>query len=596
MTARERLAWAALVGFGLVIRLADLGARAMSHDESLHAMYSRYLATGAGYKHNPMMHGPLLFHLNALVDLVLPDTDFTYRLVPALLGAGAVAMLILYRRWLGRKGAWWAAALVCVEPSLLFYSRYLRNDIHIVVFTLLMAWALLRYRETRAPRHLLWLATGLGLAFATKEVSFIHGTVFGCACLVFATVDLAKARTFRISAFARHPHTQSAALLLLLALPFASPLLLRDLPWDELAKEPEATQRRVIAVALAVFLPAAGAGIAYFHYVGRLRTWIASLCLFWTLQIPLYTTFFTNTLYGLASGVGGSLGYWLPQHDVVRGNPHPLFYLSLLLLYTPVLLVALGLSARHPRRGLTPFLLFWTLGNLAVYSWAGERMPWLLTHITLPLCLLAGPVLTRAWQAAPSWRSRLSRVVLAAGCVHLVFNAFLAAGPHRDGPVEPLVYAHSGPNLKTAVDLIDAHLTRYPGTSGFMDPQYTWPMIWYFRDLPVRARELSLGEIPDDVLVLLVPPGDRDLCMRRGWTPRLTVRMTTWPRPQYHELSRKNLANLIRHRSTRRKLTPYLLHRGQPEWGPREWPGPHRFLLLTRSPFETTGKTGPETP
>lgn len=586
MSPRERLAWAALIGFSLVVRLAGLGVRAMSHDESLHAVYSRYLATGAGYQHNPMMHGPFLFHLNALVDLLLPDSDFTYRLAPALFGAGAVALLILYRRWLGPKGAWWAGALISVEPSLLFYSRYLRNDIYIVVFTLLMAWALLRYRDTRSPRYLLWLSGALGLSFVTKEVCFIHGAVFGSACLVFATLDVFRTKPFRFSVWMRHPFTQCAALMLLLALPFASPLLQRHLPWDRLAAEPEALQRRILAAALGVFVLAVAAGTAYFHTVGRLRTWFAALCMFWTIQITLYSTLFSNLLYGLAGGVGGSLGYWLKQHGVQRGNPHPLFYISLLVLYAPVLFVGLGAGLRRPRRGLHPFLLFWTLGNLAVYSWAGERMPWLLTHITLPLCLLTGPLLARVRAASPSWKTHAAQGGLALGVLHLMCNAFLAIGPHQEGPTEPLVYAHSGPRVKTAVALIEERLNRYPGTIGVMDPDFTWPMIWYFRDLPVHGRDVTTHELSDEVVVLLVPPADRDLWMDRGWTPRLTVRMTTWPRPHYHELSGENILKLFRHASTRRKLLPYLLRRGQPEWGPREWPGPHRFLLMTRHPFE----------
>jgi uncharacterized protein (TIGR03663 family) len=35
------------------------------------------------------------------------------------------------------------------------------------------------------------------------------------------------------------------------------------------------------------------------------------------------------------------------------------------------------------------FLAFWFVGALVAFSWAGEKMPWLLTHIALPGCLLA---------------------------------------------------------------------------------------------------------------------------------------------------------------------------------------------------------------
>ncbi|HEY4691621.1 MAG TPA: hypothetical protein VIK33_20095, partial [Anaerolineae bacterium] len=65
------LTWeTALVGIllivALVTRLWILDARVMSHDESLHVFYSWQLATGKGFAHNPMMHGPFLFEATAL--------------------------------------------------------------------------------------------------------------------------------------------------------------------------------------------------------------------------------------------------------------------------------------------------------------------------------------------------------------------------------------------------------------------------------------------------------------------------------------------------------------------------------------------------
>ena len=55
----ELAAYAGLLVVAGVMRLWDLGSRAMHHDESLHAFYSWTLYKGDGYQHNPMMHGPL---------------------------------------------------------------------------------------------------------------------------------------------------------------------------------------------------------------------------------------------------------------------------------------------------------------------------------------------------------------------------------------------------------------------------------------------------------------------------------------------------------------------------------------------------------
>jgi hypothetical protein len=53
----EGLLWFILAVLTVFLRLWMLGARVMSHDESLHVYYSWLLANGNGYAHNPMMHG-----------------------------------------------------------------------------------------------------------------------------------------------------------------------------------------------------------------------------------------------------------------------------------------------------------------------------------------------------------------------------------------------------------------------------------------------------------------------------------------------------------------------------------------------------------
>ena len=64
----------------------NLGARTQSHDESLHTLYSWKLYAGDGYEHNPMMHGPFLFHINALFYFLFGVSDFTARMSAAVFG------------------------------------------------------------------------------------------------------------------------------------------------------------------------------------------------------------------------------------------------------------------------------------------------------------------------------------------------------------------------------------------------------------------------------------------------------------------------------------------------------------------------------
>jgi uncharacterized protein (TIGR03663 family) len=177
------------------------------------------------------------------------------------------------------------------------------------------------------------------------------------------------------------------------------------------------------------------------------------------IYIALYTSLFSN-INGIGTGAFGSIGYWLAQQDVRRGD-QPWFYYGLLIpIYEPLIILfgAIGILyfawrgvqalvtddrraallfvlavlffpiaipvfivlmlVRAFRRapedaapvvpGVTPgfnagkrvefaefrpflalFLTAWFLGAFALYSWAGEKMPWLMIHMVQPLAFLA---------------------------------------------------------------------------------------------------------------------------------------------------------------------------------------------------------------
>ena len=119
----ESVAWILLFVVGAVARFYDLGVRAMSHDESLHALYAYYLYDNGTYEHNPMMHGPFRYHVTALVYFLFGDSDTTARLAPALMGLGVMAVVYLYRRYICRLGAISAGVMVAISPSFVFQSR-----------------------------------------------------------------------------------------------------------------------------------------------------------------------------------------------------------------------------------------------------------------------------------------------------------------------------------------------------------------------------------------------------------------------------------------------------------------------------------------
>ena len=94
----EIVLYIAIFMVAIVTRFYDLGARVMSHDESLHTLYSWNLYAGKGYQHDPLMHGPFLFHANALIYFLFGDNDFTARTAPALFGIVLVILPYWFRQ------------------------------------------------------------------------------------------------------------------------------------------------------------------------------------------------------------------------------------------------------------------------------------------------------------------------------------------------------------------------------------------------------------------------------------------------------------------------------------------------------------------
>lgn len=180
--------------------------------------------------------------------------------------------------------------------------------------------------------------------------------------------------------------------------------------WDPLDyNDPEAFRSTAFTVAVLVGISIA-IGMAW-----KWREWLIVAGSFFVPFIVLYTTVFTNG-QGVATGLVGSLGYWLVQHGVERGS-QPLYYYILVQIpiyeFLPaigsLMAVWIGFRSRRvlevteeqnsdpePRSidrsnfPFLPFIVYWALTSLVGYSYAGERMPWITVHIALPMILLAG--------------------------------------------------------------------------------------------------------------------------------------------------------------------------------------------------------------
>jgi len=178
----EVIAYTMIFVVAFISRFWDLGARVMSHDESLHTYYSWRLYDAGDFQHTPLMHGPLLFHANAFFYFLFGDNDFSGRIYTAILGIALVMFPILFRRWLGAKGAVIASIGILISPMMLYYSRYIRHDIPSIFFAVTMIYCFLQYmnaERTRRPVYLWIFAGAMVLLMASKEVSFMYIAIFG---------------------------------------------------------------------------------------------------------------------------------------------------------------------------------------------------------------------------------------------------------------------------------------------------------------------------------------------------------------------------------------------------------------------------------
>ncbi len=631
------LIFAAITGVAFALRMWDLGSRAMHHDESLHALYSWYLYQGRPYVHDPMMHGPFLFHVTALMYMLFGDSEVTARLPMVLFGTGAVFLPYFLRHELGRYGAIAASVMLAIGPVFLYFSRFGHNEGMILFQTLLVVVGLFGWLRERKDAYLYAAAIGIGMMFTTKVVVYMFGAL--------------------ITAF-----------------------ILGALAYERVRNAAPVVTGAVLDVGL--------------------RRLGICLAIVFGMGVVLYTTFFTN-LEGLCTAIVsppigscssklGMLQYWHDQQGVARGN-QPWFYYMLLLPLYEIIPVVLALAApflaRRPRSIFFWFSLWWAVSTLLVYTYASEKMPWLVVHSALPLVILGAQAvdplaerLRRPWGMMPrqwavtglvllvisvfvAWATvspdpgasplamqtaRLRQIALAVVLGGLAVGTVLVAGKLRFGqtlgaagaavmlvlgtywthsswqasykngdiPVEMLVYVQSSPDVPFIVSeverisnqlgmrkemplLLDGGYTEMVGGVAVPHEAVSWPFEWYFRDY--KAKQYYSKNLPPDfatgkfpILIVMgtnLDPIRDDLA---GYTGN-RYKLNWWYPEDYKQLTNGGgwgtvLRTLIDGES-RAKLVKYILYRElmNPPLGGRE------LWVYTRNDLVGTGAGAPPT-
>ncbi|HEX9149829.1 MAG TPA: flippase activity-associated protein Agl23, partial [Thermoanaerobaculia bacterium] len=422
-------------------RFYHLGDRPLHHDESIHAHQSYSLMKDGNWRYDPAYHGPFLYYANALVYRIVGVNNTTARLLPAIFGLLLIAAAIPLSRWIGRRAAIAYALLVLISPHLTYFSRFIREDLYSLVFTLGTVLAFQMFLETDRAKWLTLAAVSFALAGITKENAYMTGVLF-VAYGVWAIAERVARSKGRKGAF--------------------SETLSATLRW---------IRARILPLATAALVFLAIWALAYSAFGKYPKDWLA---------IPK------------------AIKYWMGQHSIGRIPGPPWYYIPQFLYYETSLVFAALFAFRRPEKRDSQFLrfvVFWAIGSLLLYAWAREKVPWLTVHPLLPVTILAAVGLAGLWRDRQEKPARLALAVFA---VLAAVNASgMALANFRYGAhdvarepkhAEILAYVQTTRDLVRALEPLElAKQKVQPGQPVItVAGEASWPLTWYLRDVPTK--------------------------------------------------------------------------------------------------------------
>jgi uncharacterized protein (TIGR03663 family) len=451
-----------LVALGL--RLWDLDLKPMHHDEGVNGWFLLELERSGEYRYDPAnYHGPFLYYAGLAAFRVLGVNDYALRLMPALFGSFMLLLLLGLRRQIGDRGVLFAALLLALSPSNVFFAREAIHETFFVAFTLLFFVYGVRWLAEGRRGSIAGALLSLAFLVTVKETWVLTLGAMGLA-LVFAVPE---------------------RVLGTLALPAARRFLREDLV--RRLEESGRVRLRRLFPARPVLV---GVGFA-----------LAVLVVF-------YSSFFTHP--------GGILGpiqtfrYWGRTGEAGAGHEKPfLYYIGVLFRTEPHLLAAgipACIAAFAWRSRIAAYLFFWFLVMTVGHSMIPYKTPWLLINFTLPLALLGGWFLGRL---AERTRLRGERAALALGAI-VLFASQAAASidlnfRHYDDESRDPVYVHTRREVYGLLDRLETVAREWPAGYDTViqvtSPEY-WPLTWYLRDFERVTYHGQPIERPDGEIVI----------------------------------------------------------------------------------------------
>jgi uncharacterized protein (TIGR03663 family) len=434
-----------ILALTVFLRFYRLDLKLFHHDEAIHAWFSYRLLHDGIWAYDPSYHGPLLYYITAGMFGLFGDGDLVGRIVPSLLGTLIVALIYpLYRMgYLDKRQTLVGALFLALSPDLVYFSRFLRHDIFMLFFIMLLLVTLLAYIETGSRWYGLGAAIAVAGGMACKEE-------FPVILLIFATYFIYAAWKGRI----RFPPGWKRDLAIFT--PVALGII--ALFYSSLGQHPE------------ILLSGGVQAIQHWtemHEECRLcGPWYFYFLLFILYELPILILAIAGTIQFLAAHSDLRLrleGIFrkIRRRELTTGN------------LVDRITAGSGFKGTEngKREEFTGFCIWWMVLTMAFYAVVNEKVPWLIIPQLLPAVFVAVYRMT-------SWKT----VLAVASVVFLVLatwhTSFLPADVN-----EPIVQVQNSEDLRGLFTQIDNSSRVAVASENY------WPLPWYYRG--VRAQKLS---------------------------------------------------------------------------------------------------------
>ena len=518
------IAFWAIVFLAFCLRFYDLAGMPLHHDESLYGVYCWRFFKGEGYQYDPMMHGPFMFHFQLIIFFLFGVGDFSVRIAPALLGTLLIAGSYYLKDVIGKSGVLLVALLFAFSPTHLYFSRFMRHDSYMAFFTYVSVVFGLQYYRTLQKKYLYLTSASLALMFCVKENSYIHTFIFVTFWLI---KEIFQNLLLRVPKYRSQLRNQFHSYLReRFPDDYHEGMFTRFRQYFQKQKYPLIFAGFIFIwiylLLYSTFFTNPGGfldgiyrkSLTYWwnqHSIQRIKGPFHYYVAFFVLyELPVLLIVLGAVLYKVSSTLNRAiLAAWATIFSGIMAYFYGDKVLPLglaithmeygfdLILACYVLLIGVWATFHFlkTRETLTAFFTYWSAIGFLIYSYAGEKVPWLFLHIMLPFTVLAGIFLSQIMTAS-IWQRTAVRIKILKTAAIVVGVLLGMYGLHttillnyynRANPVERMVYTQTSTDIFKMLEAV-RDLQFEIGSEEAKKPiiavqgNAVWPLAWYLRD------------------------------------------------------------------------------------------------------------------